>query len=204
MKEFRATQKISAVMETLEIPHRLTEPTGLIAKLRGSREGPEHCVLLRADIDALPIREETGLPFSSEYAEVMHACGHDTHTAMLIGAVRILHQLRDQFSDTVRFVFRPGEETGKGADLMIAQGAADGADMGMAIHIFGSYAPHQVEATSGPAAAATDFFRIELTGKTCHGAHPHTGVDAAYGAAAILVQLQSMVSREFPPWTRWS
>lgn len=198
MREFRTTQKIADMMEDLRVPYRLTKPTGLIAEIKGTREESGRCVLLRADIDALPIQEETGLPFASENAGVMHACGHDVHTAMLMGAVRILNQLRDRFSGTVRFVFQPAEELGRGADMMIAQGAADGADMGMAIHVFGSYEPHQVEITTGPAAAATDFFTIEVVGKTCHGAHPHDGVDATYAAAAILVQLQSVVSRELP------
>ena len=199
LEEFRTTGKIADVMEKLQIPYRLTEPTGLIADLRGTRGESGRCVLLRADIDALPVQEETGLPFASERPGVMHACGHDTHAAMLLGAASILSRLRDRFAGTVRFVFQPAEEIGKGADLMIDQGAADDADMGMAIHIFGTYGAHQVDITPGPAAAATDFFTIELTGKSCHGAHPHAGVDATYAAASVLVQLQTMVSREFPP-----
>lgn len=199
MREFATTQKLAAMLEEAGVPYRLTEPTGLIAEIRGARGESEKCVLLRADLDALPVQEETGLPFASENDGVMHACGHDLHTAMLMGGIRILRQLRDQFAGTVRCVFQPAEETGKGAELMLAQGAARGADMGMALHVFGSYAPHQTEVKTGAAAAATDLFRIEVTGRSCHGAHPQTGADATYAAAAIVVQLQSMVSREFPP-----
>ena len=113
LEEFRTTGKIADVMENLQIPYRLTEPTGLIADLRGTRAESGRCVLLRADIDALPVQEETGLPFASENPGVMHACGHDTHTAMLLGAANILSRLRDRFAGTVRFVFQPAEEIGK-------------------------------------------------------------------------------------------
>lgn len=199
MREFATTRKIAAILDAEEVPYRLTEPTGLVAEICGTGGRSEQCVLLRADMDALPVKEETELPFASENDGVMHACGHDFHIAMLVGGVKILQRLRNQFSGTVRCVFQPAEEIGTGAELMLSQGAAKGAGMGMALHVFGSYAPHQAEVTVGPAAAATDLFRIEITGKSCHGAHPQTGADATYAAAAILVQLQSMVSREFPP-----
>lgn len=126
MQEFRTTQKVAEVMDRLGIPYRLTDPTGLVAEIRGTLGESKRCVLLRADMDALNIQEETGLPFSSKNDGVMHACGHDTHTAMLVGAAKILQQLRDRFAGTVRLVFQPSEETGRGADLMICPGRGRG------------------------------------------------------------------------------
>ncbi len=199
MQEFRTTEKIAAAMDELGVPYRLTEPTGLIAEIKGTQKESGKCVLLRADMDALNIQEETGLPFSSEHPGVMHACGHDTHTAMLIGAVKILNQLRNQFSGTVRCVFQPSEETGKGALMMIDQGAAEGADMGMSIHIYSLWPTGVMKMRRGYIAASTDKFTIKVIGKGCHGAGPDQGVDPIYASAAIIQQLQTMVSREFLP-----
>lgn len=197
MQEFRTTKKIAGMMDELGIPCRLTEPTGLVAEIKGSRSGK--CVLLRADLDALPIREETGLSFASENPGVMHACGHDTHAAMLVGAAKILSRMRDQFAGTVRLVFQPSEETGKGALMMIEQGAAEGVDMGMSIHIYSGWPAGTIKMGRGYAAASTDAFTIKVTGKGCHGAGPHHGIDPIYASAGIIQQLQTMVSREFAP-----
>ena len=199
LQEFRTTKKIASIMDRLGIPYRLTEPTGLIADIRGTGGGSQRCVLLRADLDALNIQEETGLPFASETPGMMHACGHDTHAAMLAGAAGILNQMRDQFAGTVRLVFQPAEEIGKGALLMIDQGAADGVDMGMALHIYSGWPTGVMKLRRGYAAASTDAFTIKVTGQGCHGAGPHQGADPIYAAAAIIQQLQTMVSREFPP-----
>lgn len=198
-QEFRTTQKIAAVMDKLGIPYRLTEPTGLIAEIRGTQKESGRCVLLRADLDALPIQEETDLTFASENEGVMHACGHDTHAAMLVGAAKILNQMRDQFAGTVRCVFQPAEELGKGAEAMMAQGAANGADAGMSLHIYSLWPTGEIKMRRGYAAASTDKFTIKVTGKGCHGAGPDQGVDPIYASAAIIQQLQTMVSREFAP-----
>lgn len=199
MQEFRTTKKVAEVMEQIGIPYRLTEPTGLVAEIKGTLGESKKCVLLRADMDALNIQEETGLPFSSETPGVMHACGHDTHTAMLVGAAKILHQLRDTFAGTVRLVFQPSEETGRGAELMIAQGAGEGVDLAMSMHINSPWPAGVIKVRKGPVAASTDAFTIKVIGKGCHGAAPHQGVDPIYASAAIIQQLQTMVSREFPP-----
>lgn len=199
MHEFRTTKQVAAVMDHLGISYRLTEPTGLIAEIQGTLGESSKCVLLRADMDALNVQEETGLPFASKNQGVMHACGHDTHTAMLVGAAMILQQLRDQFAGKVRMVFQPSEETGEGAELMIAQGAGEGVDMAMAIHIYSNWPTGVMKFRRGPMAASTDAFTIKITGKGCHGAAPHQGIDPVYAAASVIQQLQTMVSREFPP-----
>lgn len=199
MQEFRTTKQVAAAMDRLGIPYRLTEPTGLIAEIRGTLDEHGKCVLLRADMDALNIQEETGLPFASKNEGVMHACGHDTHTAMLVGAATILQQIRNQFAGTVRLVFQPSEETGKGAELMLAQGAGEGVDMAMAIHIYSPWPTGVMKFRRGPMAASTDAFTVKVTGKGCHGAAPHQGIDPVYASAAIIQQMQTMTSREFPP-----
>lgn len=196
LKEFRTTKKVAEELEKLGIPYRLTEPTGVIAEITGTKAASSKRVLLRADMDALTIQEETGLPFASQNGS-MHACGHDTHTAMLVGAAKLLSRLRDSFAGTVRLVFQPAEELGVGADLMIAQGAAKDVDMGMALHIASFFPTHVLASRSGAWAAATDKFTIKVTG--CHGAGPNDGADPIYASAAIITQLQTMVSREFRP-----
>lgn len=198
LKEFRTTRKVAAELDKLQIPYRLTEPTGIIAEITGTKGESSKRVLLRADMDALTIQEETGLPFASQNG-FMHACGHDTHTSMLLGAAKLLTRLRDQFAGTVRLVFQPAEELGVGADMMIAQGAAKDVDLGMALHIASFLPPHVLSSKSGPWAAATDKFTIRVIGQGCHGAGPDDGADPICAAAAIISQLQTMVSREFKP-----
>ena len=199
MEEFRTTKRVAEEMDQLGISYRFTDPTGVIAEIKGTKGESDKCVLLRADMDALNIQEETGLPFSSEEAGKMHACGHDTHTAMLFGAAKILQQMRDQFAGTVRLVFQPAEEIGKGAQLMIDQGAAEGVNMAMSLHINAPWATGVMKVRKGPVAASTDGFTIEVIGEGCHGAAPQQGIDPVYASAAIIQQLQSMVSREFSP-----
>ncbi len=199
MQEFRTSQRVAEELDKIGVSYRMTEPTGVIAEIKGTKGESSHCILLRGDMDALSITEETGLPFTSVNEGIMHACGHDTHTSMLLGAATILNQIKDQFAGTIRFVFQPGEETGQGAVSQIAQGAADGVDLGMALHINSDYKVNEFAICPGYWGAACDKFTIKVTGRTCHGAMPEQGVDAIYCAAAIITQLQTMVSREFPP-----
>ncbi len=199
MQETETTCRVQRELDKMGIGYRKLNPTGLVAEIRGTQAESSHCVLIRADMDALNIQEETGLSFASENSGVMHACGHDTHTAMLLGAATLLNQQKHLFAGTVRLVFQPAEETGEGAKLAIAQGAADGAEMGMALHIYSDWPTGVLRARKGPAAASTDKFKITVTGKGCHGAAPNQGADPIYAGAAIVQNLQSMVSREFWP-----
>ncbi|MGM9671386.1 MAG: M20 family metallopeptidase [Oscillospiraceae bacterium] len=201
LKEVRTTQKVAQTLDQLKIPYRLTTPTGLIAEIKGTKAESGRCVLLRADMDALSIQEETGLPFASQNEGVMHACGHDTHTAMLVGAAKLLNQLRDSFAGTVRLVFQPAEETAEGAKLMLEQGAAEGVDLGLGLHIHSDFPVGSIMIREGALGAAADKFTIRITGKTSHGAQPNAGADATYAAVAVVTQLQTMVSREFDPMT---
>ena len=173
--------------------------TGVVGLLRGSRPGP--CVALRADMDALPIQEETGAPYASEVPGVMHACGHDVHTACLLGAAGLLAGLRDRPAGSVKFLFQPAEEDDRGAKAMLAAGALDDpAPIAICgLHTFPRLAAGQVGITDGPLMAGIDTLRITVRGAAGHGAAPHRGVDAIVAAASAVVGLQHIVSRRLDP-----
>ena len=166
------------------------------AVMEGERPGPT--VLLRADMDALPLQEETGLDFSSQADGSMHACGHDTHVAMLVGAARILAGRRDRLAGRVLFMFQPGEEGYHGARVMIEEGLLDGPELpsaAFAIHIAARHRSGTINVRPGPLLAAGDTIRITVRGAGGHASAPHLAVDPIAVAAEVVVALQSMVTR---------
>ncbi|MFC3800211.1 amidohydrolase [Cohnella sp. GCM10012308] len=167
--------------------------TGLVAEIGGLREGP--IVALRADIDALPIQEETGLPFASQRPGVMHACGHDFHTAALIGAAVLLKRREAELPGTVRLLFQPAEEKAKGAAQVIASGALAGVAAVFGLHNKPDLPVGTVGIRSGPIMAAADGFAVEVDGRGTHAAVPEAGLDPLVTAAHMLTALQSIVSR---------
>ncbi len=173
-----------------------TSATGAVAALEGARPGP--AVLLRGDMDALPMEEETGLPFSSTIPGRMHACGHDTHTAMLAGAARILADRREEIAGSVQFMFQPGEEGFHGARYMIEDGLLDPLpDAAFALHIMPN-SPHGVIAGKpGSMLAAADMFEITVRGRGGHASMPHETRDPVPAAAEMVGALQTMVTRRF-------
>lgn len=176
-------------------PRRVAE-TGVVARVPGrDRDAP--VVAIRGDIDALPIQEETGLPYASRVEGVMHACGHDVHATWAIGAAALLHA-RPAAGD-VLIVLQPGEETGHGADRLLESGALDEIAAIFGGHVDLRFPVGQVVAQTGPLAAATDSFRIELLGRGGHGARPHEVADPIVGAAALISALQTVVSRRLDP-----
>jgi amidohydrolase len=191
------TDLIAAELEKLGLTVTRFDPTGLMADIKGGKPG--RMIALRADIDALPVTEHTGLPFASKIDGTMHACGHDTHTAMLLGAARALVSVRDELPGTVRLIFQPAEEIVKGAKRVVAQGALEGVSMIFGQHIAAMMPVGMMATAPGPSAAASDQFVIRVHGKGCHGAMPQTGVDATLAAANIVTALQSVVSREIAP-----
>lgn len=172
--------------------------TGVMVDIHGPVAGKT--VLLRADMDALPIHEQTGLSFSSLYAGKMHACGHDIHTATLLGVADILSRNRHALNGTVRLVFQPAEETPEsGAEAMIADGAAEGVDMAITLHNKPELSSGEIGLTRGASTASSDEFDVTVRGVSTHAARPHMGSDPIVAAVQMIAQLQTIVSRELDP-----
>lgn len=197
MAEFRTTDRIAEELDKMGIPYRRFDPTGLIATIQGGQPGKT--VALRADIDALSITETADVPFKSQNEGFMHACGHDTHAAMLLGAAMILNKIKDQLKGTVKLLFQPAEEVATGAKLAIDQGALEGVDMIFGIHIAGQVPAGVVAICPGSSCSAADIFKIKIIGSAGHGAQPEATRDATVAAAALVMNLQTIVSRELPP-----
>ena len=173
--------------------------TGVVGILEGARPGPT--VLLRFDMDALPINEETGLTYKSEVAGKMHACGHDAHTAIGLGVATLLASRQDDLPGRVKFMFQPAEEIAGGARAMIADGVLETPvpDAAFGLHVWSMTAVGQAVVKGGPLWASADKFDVEITGRGAHGALPHQGVDAIVVAAHAITQLQTVVSRSIDP-----
>ncbi|MEI5677240.1 MULTISPECIES: M20 metallopeptidase family protein [unclassified Mesorhizobium] len=172
--------------------------TGVVAEIVGGLPGP--CVILRADMDALPIEEQTGLPYASTVLGRMHACGHDLHTASLLGAAHALVSLAPSLRGSIRLVFQPAEETQEsGAAAMVADGAAEGADIAVAFHNRPELAAGQVLLNRGASTASSDEFKVVVRGKSGHAARPHAAVDPIVASAHMIAQLQTVISREMDP-----
>ena len=186
-------------LEKLGITYKRFEDAGVIADISSESGISSKTVMLRADMDALNVAEETGLPFASLNEGKMHACGHDMHTAMLLGTARILNENRKDFDGTVRLFFQGGEETSQGAKYLIGHGALDGVQAGMGFHMDPFAQTGTVNAKAGPDWAAVDRFLITVKGKGGHGALPHENCDALVAACSIVSHLQTMVSRETDP-----
>ena len=173
--------------------------TGAVGILRG--KNPGKTVALREDIDALPMQENTGLPYASQHDGKCHACGHDIHTTTLLYTAKILSQLRDELNGNVMFLFQPAEEKGTGCKEMIAHEVFKGLmpDVFLGLHVSPEYDAGCIAIRKGPANASCDTFAIHITGKGGHGAHPENCVDPIAISAYVLTQLQTVVSRENHP-----
>ena len=201
----RTTEKAKAALAGLPLEiHDSTSTTGFVAILRGGRTGGAgsngRTVLLRGDMDALPMTEETGVPFASTIPGAMHACGHDAHTAMLAGAARALCARREELSGTIVFMFQPGEEGHHGARHMIADGLLDIArpEAAFALHISPNTPAGVFVGRSGPLLASTDTVRATIRGKGGHAAMPHEAIDPIPVACAIVGALQQHLARRIP------
>ena len=201
-QEEKTAALVAQVLEDLGLEtRRNVGGHGVVGLLRGKGEGKT--VGLRADMDALPMKEETGLPYASQVEGVMHACGHDTHTAMLLGAACVLSDLKEELAGNVKFIFQPAEElnpTG-GAPGMIEDGVLEDprVDALFALHVWPAYETGQVVTKAGALMGASDRIFLTVEGKTAHGSAPHQGVDAILIAAQITCALQSIVSRSVGP-----
>jgi amidohydrolase len=195
----RTAGVVAAELDKLGIAYRAgIGRTGIVADIAGGAPGP--MLLIRADMDALPIHEMTGLPFASTVAGKMHACGHDIHTATLIGVGAVLKDLAPQLRGTVRLVFQPAEETQEsGAAAMIADGALDGVDMALAFHNSPGMATGKFGYIHGASTASADSFDITVRGRSGHAARPQDTIDPIVAAAYLVTQLQTVISREINP-----
>ena len=191
----KTTAKVRAALAGLPLDIREgPSTTGLIATLRGPDNG--RTVLLRGDMDALPLHEDTGLDFASATDGAMHACGHDSHTAMLVGAARLLCAARDQLAGSVQFMFQPGEEGHHGARYMLDDGLIDPLpDAAFALHVMPN-APHGIfSGRAGPLLAATDLLHVTITGRGGHASMPDQTIDPVPIACAIVGAIQTFVTR---------
>ena len=202
-REQRTAQIITQLLDELGVSYQTGfAKTGVVAEIRKG-EGPT--VLVRADMDALPIQEETGLEFQSQVPGCMHACGHDTHTAMVLGVVKLLCQ--ETFRGGLRFLFQPAEEGNyddpdgfSGAQRMIVEGALDGVDAAIGLHQIPTMATGEIAISRGSVMAAADFFEIVIEGRASHaGVSPEAGIDAVLIASELVVSLQAIVAREINP-----
>jgi amidohydrolase len=171
--------------------------TGVVGTLRGAGDGPT--LLLRADMDALPIREECGHDFTSTHAGVMHACGHDAHVAIGLAVAERLARTRAEWGGTVKYVFQPAEEGGGGALRMVEEGVLDGVDAALGLHVWLGMESGVVGVVPGPLMASAGEFEINIRGRGGHGAMPHDTVDAVLVGSQVVVALQSIVARNVSP-----
>jgi amidohydrolase len=199
-QESRTAGRIEEELRRLAIPFKTgIAKTGLVADIGGRTPGPT--ILLRFDMDALPIEEQTGLAFASRNRGVMHACGHDGHVAMGLGAARLLAADSDRMAGRVRIVFQPAEEVIGGAKAMVEAGVHNDLrpTVGYSIHVWNMRPLGWIGATPGPAMAAADTFTIEIRGRGGHGATPEVTKDPVVTAAQVITALQTVVSRNVAP-----
>lgn len=200
-KETETTREIIRQLEGMgyevhTFPHR----PGCWALLRGGKATADSkTLILRADIDALPVTEKTDLPFASLNQGVMHACGHDCHIAMLLGAAKMLMDTREELEGTIKIFFQSAEETCCGAAYYVEQGLLDGADAIFGMHIWNDLEVGKLNVQAGPRMASCGNFKITVEGVSCHGSNPSGGIDAMVVAAAIVMNLQTIVSRTNDP-----
>lgn len=190
------------VMATLEEagldPHEII-PSGIIVTVGGSKPGKT--ILLRADMDALPMAEESGLEFASPYSDRAHTCGHDLHTAMLIGAARLLKEREAELEGTVKIMFQPGEEVFQGAKAMIAAGVLENprVDAALDMHVHSMTPVGHLHYSKGAYTSSADNFTITIKGVGSHGSQPNRGIDPINAAAHVIVALQALLAREKAP-----
>lgn len=200
-QESRTAQVITRELKKLdhlELKTGIAE-TGISAFLEGDPSGP--VILLRFDMDALPIQEENEEEYASKNKGVMHACGHDGHMAIGLSAARLLHGQREQLSGSVKFIFQPAEEGLGGAQRMIQEGILEdpAPDIVLALHLWNEKPLGWFGISDGPMMAASEIFQVRIVGKGGHGANPHEAIDPILAASQIVTNMQFIVSRELSP-----
>lgn len=202
-QEAKTAAFVAEILRTLPLDevHEHVGGHGVVAVLKGTRPGP--VIALRADMDALNITENTGCPFASQNCGVMHACGHDAHTTILLAVIHVLCEMKDQIKGTLKFIFQPSEEmtpTG-GAPGMIRDGVLENpkVDAIIGLHVWPTLPTGKIGLQAGAVSAASDHLKITIHGKASHGSMPEMGADAIVSGAAVVTALQSIISRSISP-----
>jgi len=203
LQEFETADYVESILKTvagIDSVRRIS-PTGILAEIKGTGPGESRCIALRGDMDALPGEEKADVPYKSTRPGVIHSCGHDVHTALLLGAVRIFAGYKDRFAGTVKFFFQPAEEVLGGAVQFLEAGALDSprVDTAVGVHVFPDLDAGIIASRKGPMLAAADGLSIEIRGRQSHAAHPHTGRDAIVIACQVVGVLQTLSSRFVSP-----
>lgn len=198
LMEYETSKRIKEELDKINVKYIETAETGVIAEI-GKGEG--RVVAIRADMDALRIKECTGVSYASKNEGIMHACGHDVHTAALLGAAMILKKHEEEIQGKVVLIFQPSEENCKGANLIVEEGHLHEADVDeiFGLHVFGDIECGKISIEEGPRMAASDIFKISIRGKAGHAGKPHQCVDASIVSAATIMNLQAIISREIDP-----
>lgn len=192
-QEVKTQEKIMKELDKLGIPYKKAGNTSLIATLKGGKGGKT--IALRADFDALPVKEETDVEFKSKTPGVMHACGHDAHAAMLLGAAKILSEMKDEIPGEIRFFFQEGEETFSGAKKIIEAGGMDGVDACLAMHGMPELETGQVNIEPGYRMAGCDTIYVKFEGVSGHGSVPHKAKDTIHPACTFVTDVQGIVTK---------
>jgi len=197
--EYDTANFIESELEGLKIPHERIGKTGVIGTLK--RKGPRKTIALRADMDALPVYEANDVEYKSRRDGVMHACGHDGHIAIILGAAKLLSQRKNELNGNVRFIFQPSEEISTGAKTMIKGNALrnPNVDFILGVHVSPWIETGKIGFKFGSMMAAVDKLKIEIIGKITHGAYPHKGKDAVVAASMFINMVQCIISRELDP-----
>lgn len=194
---------VKEVLDSFGVEYRtdFSNDSSVVVTIKGSKGQSEKCIALRADMDGLPMSEELDLPFKAINGN-MHACGHDAHTAIMLGVVKTLNEMKAEFSGTVKILFQPGEETNSGAEPMIEGGCLDGVDFIVGLHV-GNISTEleqgEIGVKSGPLMACMDKFTIDVKGNSSHGAYPQGSIDPVVISSNIITSIQTIISRELDP-----
>lgn len=198
LKEYETCKKIAEELESYGIPYRYISDTAIYATIKG-KKGDGKIIGLRSDIDALQMEDLKDVPYASKNKGCCHACGHDAHAATLLVAAKILKEKEQDFCGEIRLYFQPGEEIGAGARLFVKGGYVDHVERIFSAHVSSSLDSGKISLTPGPRNASCDYFKIEVKGRGAHVSTPQLGVDALYIASQIVINLQSIVSRNTSP-----
>lgn len=197
LKEYNTAKKIEEELDKLQIPHKRVGETGVIGYIGGINPGKT--IALRADIDALEIQQTNDVEYKSKAEGLMHACGHDAHTASLLGAAKILKEIEGEINGSVKLFFQQAEEIGQGARQFVSLGHLKDVDNVLGLHVSSALDTGKISVRPGPIAASCDYFKVVIEGKSGHVSKPHTGVDALYIASQSVVNIQAIVARQTDP-----